>query len=70
MSLLPPRTRAKLDRLPMSEKREYAQTLKGRYEVRCNSLKITARQIAKEWALQQEDHFERIIAELDAVIND
>lgn len=70
MSLLPPRTRAKLDRLPLSARREYAQSLKGTYENRTLSLKSTARRIAKSWALQQEDHFERIIAELDEILGD
>lgn len=68
MSILPPRTRAKLDRLPRADRMEYAQTLKGSYEYRLNHITDSAKNIAEQWAWKQGEHLEKCIAELDEIL--
>jgi len=65
-SLLPPRTLAKLERLPAAERREFAQTLLGRYEYRLRHLDRAARDLAVTWATSQRAHFENVVVELQA----
>ena len=68
MSLLPPRTAAKLKKLPRSERLLYAQELKGKYEYRRNHLQTLADKLALEWVAKQADHFDVIIDELDEIV--
>lgn len=65
VGLLPPRTIAKLDKLPPSKRREYAQELKGRYEYRTNHLRAAARDMAEEWVERQGAHLDKILEALD-----
>ena len=67
--LLPPRTVAKIRRLPKVDRKVYAQELKGSYEYRRAHLKNTARDMARDWVDAQAAHLDRVIVELDAIIN-
>ena len=64
-SMLPPLTVAKLDRLPSAERREFVQTLIGRYEYRLLHLDNAARELATTWAVSQRTHFENVVIELN-----
>ena len=65
-SLLPPQRVTKIDRLPSAERREFVQTLLGRYEYRLRHLDKAARELATTWAASQRIHFENVVIELNA----
>lgn len=68
MSVLPPRTVTKLRKLPKSERRLYAQELKGKYEYRRNHLDTIAKKLALDWVDSQARHFDAVIAELEKIL--
>lgn len=67
-SRIPPRTLAKIHRLPSDERREYVQELKGRYEQKLRHLHKASKAQWEEWANNQRDHFEQIVVELDELM--
>ncbi len=64
VSLIPPRTLAKLNRLQSAEMREYAQELIGGYERGKLALEHRGHEIALDWAASQVAHLDRVIEEL------
>ena len=69
-SPLTTQTVAKLRRLPLEERKMYAQELRARYEVRSRRLRKSSQRMAQEWSLHQRLYFRKCIDELDNVVND
>lgn len=68
MSLLPPRTEAKLSKMDTAARREYAQVLLGRYESSLLAIEHRGRTMLKRWRVNQVEHLERVCDELRSII--
>lgn len=63
-SVLPPRTLAKILRLPRPERRMYVQELIGKYEHSTLQIPRAAKDLAESWAERQADALEDVLKEL------
>jgi len=64
-SRIPPRVLVKIASLPDQERRIYLQELMGKYHVKAVRVDKAAKYILKDWAANQRAHFERVIEELN-----
>lgn len=67
---LTPQTVAKLRRLPLTERKIYAQELSGKYEKRVLRLHNKAANLAVNWTLAQRLYFQTCINELTAIVEE
>ncbi len=69
-SVLPPRTLAKIKRLPTEERRIYVQELIGKYEHSALQIPRAAKDLAESWAEPQRVALENCLEELRQYLED